>query len=241
MPQRSRVMLQKPLSNILVLGTSRGGTTLLSASLGAHPMIAMLDEDHGNAIGRITGGKIAANKLCVPNQIELTRKWHWYYTPGLSNGFFRKTLFMNKIPKGRLSIIDYDQMGDIVYIGVLRHPAGVLQSIRARENKSLKVACYRWQRCLEVFEHMENSNRYFAVVDFEKLVAQPEETLQAICKWMSLDYDAQMLEGPQRNARYAQEGQSFAKEKAHYENADDIWSHFEKDMRARYESLKRLV
>jgi len=58
----------------LLLGASRGDTTILAAALGAHPDVAMLDQDMNGAFNKIIGGKIPGVKLCVPNHIELDKK-----------------------------------------------------------------------------------------------------------------------------------------------------------------------
>ncbi|MEM6780304.1 MAG: hypothetical protein AAF569_00415 [Pseudomonadota bacterium] len=222
---------------ILVLGTSRGGTTLLSSSLGAHPDIAMLDEDMNGAICNITGGKIPANKLCVPNQIDFEKKWNPIFALGLSNGFFRKTLFMNKIPKGIYNLQDYNKFGDMHFIGILRHPAGVLSSIQKRENKSLDVACYRWQRCLEVFETLKNQDGFnFNILSFESLVENPVGHLKELSDWLGVSYNPVMMEGPKSNKRYSYD-KGFDPSKTDYQNSDDVWRYFSKDIQARYNRL----
>lgn len=220
----------------MILGTSRGGTTILAAALGAHPLVAVLDEDMTGAFDRITGGKIPGIKLCVPNQIELDKRWNPIFRIGLTGGYFRKSLFMNKIPKSSLNIRDYGNFGDIKHICILRHPAGVIPSIINREHRSEKVAIYRWQRTIEVFNEL-NSDRTFAPVyiSFEKLITNPEDTLQKLCANLGIPYSSQMLEAPSRNARYT--GSNFDSRKGIYINKEEIWRKIPQDTRRLYEKL----
>jgi hypothetical protein len=225
---------------IMVLGASRGGTTILAATLGSHSRVAMLDEDLSGAFVRITGNKIPAVKLCVPNQIEFEKRWSPLYRLGLMNGFFRKSAFMNRIPKSPRSIADYHAQGGIRPVCVLRHPAGVIPAIMKRENKKEKVAVYRWQRCLAVFKTLQQDGRYNPVfVSFEKLVTAPEPTLRALCDALGLPYEDQMLAAPQNNERYTQK--TFEPAKAAYEKQDEIWSLLPPRCRDDYRMIENLT
>ena len=221
---------------ILLLGASRGGTTLLAAALGAHSRIAMLDEDMGLALNRITGGKIPAVKLCVPNQIELQRRWHWIYAPGMLTGSLRKSLFMSRVPKSRYAIRDYDRLGTVRHVCILRHPAGVIGAIQAREKRSAKVAQYRYRRHLQIFQSLLDDPAYQPVlVSFEALVRQPETILAALCRALGLEFEAIMLDAPIRNSRYPSDG--FDASKADYDEAELIWQQLPAAARAQYETL----
>lgn len=220
----------------MVLGASRGGTTLLAAALGAHPKVAMLDEDMSGAFDRVVGGKIAGVKLCVPNQIEFERRWNPLYAPGLLGGAMRKSLFMNRQPKSRLSIRDYDRFGPIRHIGIARHPAGVIPAIMKRENRGIAVASYRWQRCMNVFKALSGESAYKPVfVTFEDLVRQPEGTLKALCAALEIDFSAQMLEAPSRNDRYQSKG--FDPVKAEYEDEEAIWTKLPAGAKVLYDEI----
>ncbi len=227
-------------AKFLVLGAARGGTTILSSALGAHSQIAMLDEDMGMAFTRVTGGKIPAVKLCVPNQIELTRRWQPIFGPGMWAGRFRKSLFMSKIPKSPYSIRDYDEYGPIRHICILRHPAGVMPAVMKRENRSLAVASYRYRRCVEVFADLvadETSNP--VIVSFERLVSEPEEVLRNLMDKLELPFEVQMLEAPSRNQRYT--ASAFDASKGVYEETDAIWSKLPDSTRSRYEQILNLA
>ena len=228
--------METPDQKYLILGASRGGTTILAAALGSHPSVAILDEEQTGALNRLTGNKIAGVKLCVPNQVELDRRWNPVFSPGLSCGFFRKSMFMSKMPKSRLSIRDYDAFGEIRHICILRHPAGVIPSIVKRERRSSKVACYRWQRCIEVFADLDRDARYDPIfISFERLVSEPERTLRRLSEALGLEFSECMLGAPSNNVRYQSQG--FDAAKAEYENADQIWDQLPKELKGLYTDL----
>lgn len=62
-----------------MVGAPRTGTTLLANVLGAHPRIAMFDEEFHGAARFVIGNKIPAVKLCTPSQIQFTKKWKPYF------------------------------------------------------------------------------------------------------------------------------------------------------------------
>lgn len=199
-------------TTLLVMGTARGGTTLLTASLGAHPDIAMLDEEFTGAVFRVTGGKIRGNKLCVPNHLEWKKHWHWSLRLAGLNGFLRKRKLYNLIPRSELSLLHYIQRAPLQPVCVLRDPNAVIHSIKTREHRTTGIAVYRWCRYMKIVEQLveeASSNPNLAqpvIISFEGLVAQPEAVLQTLCDSLTISFSAQMLEGPQRNARYPRQG-----------------------------------
>lgn len=192
-----------PPTHLLVLGASRGGTTLLATLLGAHPDIACLDEDLNGGFDLIVGGKIKGLKLCVPNHVELDRRWRPVFTPGLWFGTTRKSLFMNRQPKSRLSIRDLMAFGDTQCVVVLRNPSAVIGSIARRENRSRAVAAYRWSRSVEVAEALSvGAGRVPVIVDFDRLVTAPQEVTRALCRTLEISETPRMLSAPSLNRRY---------------------------------------
>ncbi|MGE4314154.1 MAG: hypothetical protein AB7E85_07785 [Pseudobdellovibrionaceae bacterium] len=224
----------------LILGASRGGTTLLAAALGAHPDIAMFDEDKSDAFTRITGGKTAGTKLCIPNQIEYKRRWHPLCALLTLNGFLRKSRLSARLPRSPYSIMDFAAMGHMRPICILRSPSGVLKGIQTREHRSLCVAKYRWKRCLEVFDILNENPEFSPVfVSFEKLVREPEQTLKNLCAALNIKYDPKMLEAPASNQRY-ETASGFDPSKARHDADEDVWDNFDADVKSRYDRILKL-
>ena len=231
-------MTQQKQDKYLILGASRGGTTILAAALGAHPHVAILDEDMFGSFVKIIGGKTPGVKLCVPNQIELNKRWHFFYKLWVLSGFLRKSLLMNKVPRSPLSIRDYDRYGSIRHVCILRHPAGVIPAIMNREGRSQEVAAYRWRRCVEVFKELDDNPNYSPVfVSFEKLVMQPADTLRGLCSQLGIVFDQEMLSAPSRNTRYT--GTGFDSTKADYEDKQTIWESLPPPVREIYNELEQ--
>lgn len=199
-------------TTLLVMGTSRGGTTLLTASLGAHPDVAMLDEEFTGAVFRVTGGKIRGNKLCVPNHLEWRKHWHWSLRLAGLNGFLRKRKLYNLIPRSELSLQHYVTRAPLQPVCVLRDPSAVVHSIKTREHRRTGIAVYRWCRYMEIVEQLQETAQHHpnlkrpVIVSFEGLVAEPEAVLKALCGQLALPFSPLMLEGPQRNVRYPRQG-----------------------------------
>ncbi|CAA0111609.1 Uncharacterised protein [Zhongshania aliphaticivorans] len=230
-----------PNTTLLVLGTSRGGTTLITAALGAHPAVAMLDEEFGDAVFHVTGGKFRGNKLCVPNQLEWDKHHQWWHELFAFSGYLRKSMLYNLMPCGSLSMTDYLKRSPVQPICILRNPDSVISSIVKRERRKTKVAAYRWSRCVNFFqqlldEHPKQENlKKPIIINFEKLVASPEATLKKLCLEIGLEYHPQMLEAPERNTRYG--GKTFDASKAADSISDKYASFLSDKTLTLYESL----
>ncbi|WP_156092844.1 sulfotransferase [Rhodovibrio salinarum] len=208
-------------SHLLILGVSRGGTTLLATALGAHPRIACLDEDLTGAFNRVVGDKIRGLKLCVPNHVELHRRWTPWCAPGLWFGATRKSLTMNKVPKSRLSIADLAGFGDTQCVAVLRDPRAVVGAIGRRENRSSRVAAYRWHRSVDVADGLSSlPGRPPLIVDFDRLVQNPETVLRGLCSGMDLEFTDALLNAPSLNRRYP--GSGFDASRAGAAGSEDV-------------------
>ena len=63
----------------IMVGAPRTGTTLLANVFGAHPRIAMIDEEFHGAARFVIGNTIPAVKLSTPTQIQQTKKGRPYF------------------------------------------------------------------------------------------------------------------------------------------------------------------
>lgn len=190
--------------HILVLGVPRSGTTLLSAAVGAHSRVCMLDEFTGNGFRFITGGKIKGVKLCVPNQIALSKKWKPWYSLPHSNGFVRKNFVEARFPLSRLSIRDYRRFASLRIIVILRDPDSVVSSIMRRANRRKQVAVRLWTMGMETFDVLEREQTStIRFVDFDKFVVDPRETLESLCEFLGIAFEDRMLRAHEFSTYYA--------------------------------------
>ena len=177
-------------THLLVLGAPRSGTTLLTACVGRHGEVAMLNEDFGGATRKLVGKRVVGNKLCVPNQIEWERRGRAWLRPLQRRGLFQS------VPESVYSVQDYLAWDDARVIGIVREGEAVVSSIMRRGQQPFRVAAYRWSRALEVLEtvHERRPDRTL-LVSYEGFVGAPEATLRRVADHVGLPFDERMLEG----------------------------------------------
>jgi hypothetical protein len=189
------------LSHLLILGAPRSGTTLLATMISRHTEIGVLNEDRGWAMCRLLGKAVVGNKRCVPNQIELKKRSRLHFR-------FLKSLGLAKeYQSSDYGIEDYLRLPNIKIIGLIRSGDDVVSSVMGRSEKSFRVASYRWRRAVDVIYGLKQSHpKTVLVVSFEDLVNRPRENAQRVAKFLNVEYQERMLEGPQYNPWYPEAG-----------------------------------
>ena len=192
-------------TRLLILGAPRSGTTLLASMVGAHPDVALSVEDYGAGYERIVSKKVVGNKLCIPNQIELDRKFNaaqrlgllpWMARLGLAGWLLRHgwlTRFYDASPHSIRSLLE---RGPTRLILLIREGDDVVGSIVRRGNQSLRTAVFRWSRAIDIMTtlHQEHPAQSL-IVRFEDLVQDAEGRMRAICSFLDLPFDARTLDG----------------------------------------------
>lgn len=209
-------------SYLLILGAPRSGTTLTAAMLGCHSKIAVLNENLDGSVQRILSKQVRGVKLCVPNQIELSRRNSFVTKPAL--GLFRQVGIRSLIPwpSSRWSIRDYQKRTpNLRIVAVIRDVRDVIASIRRRGNQPTRVAEYRWSRAVEVLSTLyAESPKHLIIVLYSRLVASPNATMKNILEELDLDFEEDVLEGYRHTPQYTG-NQSIRAEKAR-EVAGDV-------------------
>lgn len=182
---------------LLMIGSPRSGTTLLNAMVGSHPDVAMLNEDFGHAVFNIIAKPMVGNKLCVPNQIELTEHGSW-----LRRQIQKRKLLQYK-PQSDLSIKDYLDRGARI-IATVRHPDPVIASIEKRGEKGNKLATYRWVRAIEIIDELDRSiGDRLLLVGFPYLVSAPEKVMRRVSQYLEIGFAEEMLQGYEHTPIYS--------------------------------------
>lgn len=185
------------LSHLLIIGAPRSGTTLLSAMIGRHTEVGILNEDKGWAMKSVIGRQIVGNKRCVPNQIELERR-------GIFHFRFLKTLGIAKeYQSSKYSIKDYLSLPRMKIIAIVRGGNDVISSIMRRSEKNFRGAAYRWCRSIEIIHELKQTYpSRLLIVSFEDLVLNPKPNMERAAAFLNLEYQDRMLEGPRYNPWY---------------------------------------
>ena len=175
-------------NKLLILGVPRSGTTLLTSMIGAHPDIAMLNEDLSFAMHTIVSKPVVGNKLCIPNQIQLE--------PTLLSRISRRYDFRIYRSRSIISINEYLKDDDLKLIIILRDPRAAISSMMKRGNQTFNEAVYRWQQGTEISSTLRSREEdRTLLVSFEVLVQDPQLVMEAVCEFSDIEFDAGMLEG----------------------------------------------
>jgi len=201
---------QKYRKHLLIVGLPRSGTSLLASLIGAHPKVSITNEDFTNNWLSNIGKPVLGNKLCVPRQLDWSRRNT--SSVRLLNKFGLLTLW----PKSRYAVVDYIKIPNFQIIGINRSPDQVYNSLKNRGAvtwKSLggriskkplseKIIDYTITRGEEILEQLEaKENSYF--LEFEQLLDNTEEEIRAVFNYLDLEYrDGIISQGTKWNWMY---------------------------------------
>ena len=191
---------------IILLGAPRSGTTLLATAIGCHEKICMLDEDFHGTVHRIVGGKTRAVKFCVPNVIQMHRKWRTWWGITRFNGYIRKRLHY-VLPRSYYSLSDYLRGYDCRIICILREPNKALSALSTRGLINMGKAKRVTHKVYDLYEELlRRGEGNVAFISFDKYLTEPEAQTKEICDFIGEEFSPAMLDGPRRNTRYPGEG-----------------------------------
>jgi hypothetical protein len=186
---------------LLLIGAPRSGTTLLAAMIGRHTDVGMLNEDIGRGFRKILSKPLSGNKLCVPNQIRMSRnqllRWRW----------LKKLGVLREAPKSQFCIEDYLELPNLKIVAIIRDGQDSMGSMMVRGRNRLRKAARRWSEAIITIYKLRERyrNRVFVVV-FDDLILQPEKSMRKLCEFLGLAFEEQMLEGHTFNSRYPNPG-----------------------------------
>jgi hypothetical protein len=194
-------VLERP---IFIVGTMRSGSTLFRLVLDAHPNIS---------VGEETGfmAALAATKQ-IPN-------WQhgrgWYERLGWSENeldarlrefwsalFERRALAQGKKRWGDKTPFHSEHIAqmatvfpDAVFVGIVRHPGAVVQSLVRKFHYTVDDAAAYWAETnKEILRRgLDLGGDRFALLRYEDLVAQPEPTLRELMDWLGEPWSADLL------------------------------------------------
>jgi hypothetical protein len=194
-------MLEGP---VFVVGTMRSGSTLFRLILDAHPRICISEE---------TGfmGALTATKT-IP-------AWHhgegWFRRLGwtdeefdarlrdfYSGLFERHALAQGKQRWGEKTPFHSRHMAemarvfpDAVFVGIVRHPGAVVQSLMSKFHYGIDDAAAYWDTTnREILRRgLELGDRRFSMLRYEDLVQHPDPTLRELMDWLGESWSDDLL------------------------------------------------
>ncbi len=187
--------------HLLIIGAPRSGTTLLATIISRHTEIGVLNEDKGWALRRLLGKAIVGNKRCIPNQIEIKKRNRFHIR------LWKRLGLAKEYPTSQFSIEEYLTLPHIQVIALIRDGNDAILSGMRRGKKNFRGAAYRWCRAVEIIHEIKS--RYpeqVLVVSFEDLVLRPTQNIKRIARFLKVEYQERMLEGPVYNPWYPESG-----------------------------------
>lgn len=231
---------------ILIVGANGSGTTLLRLMLDSHEHIAIPHE---------TGFlRLAATHRWVPYwnlgdqwapSLDLDEDELWQRVAAFYGGLFAS--YAERRGKQRWGDktafhIWHLQLAarmfpDLQIVGIVRHPAAVVTSVRRRFRRPIGPSARRWRRSTKVLlQQATDFGDRFAVLRYEDLVTAPEPTMRALLEWLGEPWSDVVLSHHEAQ-HSAGEVEGFTRTDAPIDTSRiDEWTHY-----LRGAELKRLA
>lgn len=192
--------------NILVLGSGRGGTSLIASLLDAHPQLEIALEAHAQ--------KHLVFSAQGPDEQELNRRLKNFIKAcekDAKQSHFPR--WGNKITTEQLGFLEalappltarkqiyakLVQSKKIIFI--TRDGRSCIQSKMRRTHCDLNTAVNYWKHSVNYLAFLRaQADAQLFTLRFEDLLLQPEIELTKVCRFLDLDYHPQMLTGTASN------------------------------------------
>jgi tetratricopeptide (TPR) repeat protein len=193
-----------------LLGFARSGTTLLDVMLAAHPQVISLEE---RPTIEYVWDFLDNSEQGYPGALETMNR----EARETSRGIYREALRRHAVPSGTGSLI-VDKMPmrtphvalihrlfpDARIVFAARHPADVVLSNFMQNYTLSEIYCHFFTLgdTVKIYQSVIDLWRLTVarldlphhVLRYEALLADPQRTLQSLCGWLNLDFDAAMLD-----------------------------------------------
>lgn len=194
--------------NLLVVGSGRGGTTLLASVLDAHPDIVVASELNARKYlmedpeRLFTGGRVFCEKCQEEAQKYTECRWGnkilTLNIRGLvdSYDFEKKKWIYGAETRQNIEMLDRFfniHLKGVQVIFIIRDGRSCVSSMM-RRSKSLEAACLEWKYTIQVATFLATRPESL-IIRFENLVLEPEQICKQMCTFLDVPYNSEMLKG----------------------------------------------
>lgn len=206
------VSIEKP---ILIGGSGRSGTTLLSAMLNAHPSLFCGDE-----FGLLTESKFSLDKIAniydynkkdLISMVKSTKNRIQFLEVFMRDIMYQKNI-KNLVTKDPGYIFNLDEslilFPNLKFIHICRDGRDVAVSMRKNAKDigirydahyddqgllSIQYCAKVWRTFINTYRRYDKDSRCY-LIKYEDLVTNPEYSLKNLCQFLNLEYNSSMLE-----------------------------------------------
>lgn len=185
--------------DLLVMGSGRGGTSLLASMLDAHPQLEVATEDFvadflvppqgqllENPVSKLQAFVKACNKAASKSRLRYGNK---VTTEQL--GFVED---FGRNPSAREALKQELWQGrKIVFI--VRDGRTCISSKLERTGSDYPTALAYWKHAIQMLQYLQKQDLELLVLRFEDLLQNPREELQKVCDFLNISYSESMLSG----------------------------------------------
>lgn len=186
---------------IVVIGVGRGGTTLVSSLLNAHPLLTVDNEYAAKAtlVSNDEASTAARIEDFVAASERRAAKIDTRYGNKLTTEMLAYVIRCGaRASESRDDVLDSLQRllyADRLVVSVLRDGRTCVRSKMDRTGCTVEDAVRRWRLGLVVRRHLQASETLMHEVRYEDLVSSPQETLTSLCHFLGEEYSDEMLHG----------------------------------------------
>jgi hypothetical protein len=116
---------------------------------------------------------------------------------------FKKLGFIEEAPRSIFSLEEYLEVPTLQIVAIIRDGNDAIASMMNRGGSTLRTGSNRWVKATDtIYELRSRYPDRVLVIAFERLLLEPQATLNEVCNFLDIAYEKEMLNGCLYNPRY---------------------------------------
>ena len=192
--------------NYLVIGAGRGGTSLLTTCLDAHPLMDVGEELF--TAEYLGGGVIDDRRYRYDMRYRVSRffeacdmRARKVVQPISGNKILTENIFwlqdclptMQQHPLHHVRYFFNQVPGNVRIVFIIRDGRNIIASKVKRTQQPISHALFRYKHLMFVLRYLKEHYTSLLVLRFEDLVCEPEKELRSVCDYLGVVFDSAML------------------------------------------------